>query len=70
MIGDAVLLDIKRKLLKAFGALLSDGQNMGLYLPGTGGKIGKFLEEERLLSEYACEKPEMFLEVSQIILPV
>ncbi|VDP82535.1 unnamed protein product [Echinostoma caproni] len=62
VIGDAVLLDIKRKLLKAFGSLLSDGQNMGLFLPGDGGKMGKFMEEERLLSEYACEKPEMLLE--------
>ncbi|KAF5403108.1 hypothetical protein PHET_03660 [Paragonimus heterotremus] len=62
VIGDAVLLDIKCKLLKAFGSQIIDGQNMGLFLPSEGGKMGKFLEEERLLSEYTGEKTHVDLE--------
>ncbi|KAF6779309.1 hypothetical protein AHF37_01076 [Paragonimus kellicotti] len=62
VIGDAVLLDIKCKLLKAFGSQIIDGQNMGLFLPSEGGKMGKFLEEERLLSEYTGERTHVDLE--------
>ncbi|KAF8568647.1 hypothetical protein P879_02331 [Paragonimus westermani] len=62
VIGDAVLLDIKCKLLKAFGSHIADGQNMGLFLPSEGGKMGKFLEEERLLSEYTGERTQVDLE--------
>ncbi|OON23427.1 hypothetical protein X801_00659 [Opisthorchis viverrini] len=36
---------------------------MGFYLPSGGGKLGKFLEEERLLSEYSGDKEELELEV-------
>ncbi|CAL8089523.1 unnamed protein product [Calicophoron daubneyi] len=62
VIGDAVLLQVKRRLTKAFGSILSDAQNMGLFFPGDGGKMGKFLEEERLLSEYTADRTEVTLE--------
>ncbi|CAH8666889.1 unnamed protein product [Dicrocoelium dendriticum] len=62
VIGDAVLWDTKLKLIKAFGGHFPDCYNMGLYLPGGGGKLGKFLEEERLLSEYTGTSSEITLQ--------
>lgn len=62
VIGDAVLWDIKLKLIKAFGSHFLECYNMGLYLPGGGGKLGKFLEEERLLSEYSGTMSEITLQ--------
>ncbi|GAA54811.1 SH3 and multiple ankyrin repeat domains protein 3, partial [Clonorchis sinensis] len=61
--GDAVIWDVKNKLLKAFDKQIPDSLNMGFYLPSGGGKLGKFLEEERLLSEYSGDKEELELEV-------
>ncbi|CAH8652172.1 unnamed protein product [Heterobilharzia americana] len=62
VIGDAVILDIKKKLLHTFGNLLNDSQNMGLYQPDEPSRKGKFLEEERLLSEYISGKIVISLE--------
>lgn len=63
MIGDAIILDIKKKLLFTLGDLLTDSQNMGLHLPDEPSRKGKFLEEERLLSEYISGKTIISLEV-------
>lgn len=62
VIGDAIILDIKKKLLFTLGDLLTDSQNMGLYLPDEPSRKGKFLEEERLLSEYISGKTIISLE--------
>ncbi|CAH8625437.1 unnamed protein product [Heterobilharzia americana] len=53
---------LKRKLLHTFGNLLNDSQNMGLYQPDEPSRKGKFLEEERLLSEYISGKIVISLE--------
>ena len=43
---------------------LTDGLNYGFYLPPSHGKAGKFLEEERLFSDYPTDPANMpFLEV-------
>ncbi|CAH8634051.1 unnamed protein product [Schistosoma intercalatum] len=62
VIGDAIILDIKKKLLFTLGDLLTDSQNMGLHLPDEPSRKGKFLEEERLLSEYISGKTIISLE--------
>ncbi|VDP60449.1 unnamed protein product [Schistosoma mattheei] len=62
VIGDAIILDIKKKLLFTLGDLLNDSQNMGLHLPDEPSRKGKFLEEERLLSEYISGKTIISLE--------
>ncbi len=44
---------------------LTDGLNYGFYLPPSNGKAGKFLEEERLFSDYPTDAANMpFLEVN------
>ena len=48
---------------------LRDPLNYGLYLLPSNGRAGKFLEEERLLSEYPIQGPIGFLEVSYLNFP-
>ena len=43
---------------------LRDPLNYGMYLPPVDGKAGKFMEEQRTLSEYPIQGPIGFLEVS------
>ena len=43
---------------------LQESFNYGLFLPPLNGKAGKFLDEERLLSEYPMAEPIGYLEVS------
>ena len=43
---------------------LQESFNYGLFLPPSNGKAGKFLDEERLLSEYPMSGPIGYLEVS------
>ena len=43
---------------------LQESFNYGLFLPPLNGKAGKFLDEERLLSEYPMSEPIGYLEVS------
>ena len=42
---------------------LQESFNYGLFLPPLNGKAGKFLDEERLLSEYPMAEPIGYLEV-------
>lgn len=42
---------------------LKDPLNYGLFLPPSGGRVGKFLDEERLLQEYPLPGPFGRLEV-------
>ena len=43
---------------------LEESFNYGLFMPPSNGKAGKFLDEERRLSEYALPGPIGYLEVS------
>ncbi|GFO28390.1 Sh3 and multiple ankyrin repeat domains protein 3 [Plakobranchus ocellatus] len=52
----------KSRVLTAFAKDLRDPLNYGLYLLPSNGRAGKFLEEERLLSEYPIQGPIGFLE--------
>ena len=42
-------------VLEEFSEQLYDPLNYGLYLPPTGGKAGKFLDEERPLDDYKLQ---------------
>ncbi|XP_038073650.1 protein shank-like isoform X2 [Patiria miniata] len=53
----------KMQLLKSLSKPLTDNLNFGLYLPPAHGKAGKFLDEERLFSDYPTDPASMpFLE--------
>ena len=45
---------------------LQESFNYGLFMPPSNGKAGKFLDEERRLSEYPFSGPIGYLEVSPI----
>ena len=49
---------------------LSESFNYGLFLPPSNGKAGKFLDEERRLSEYPFQGPLGFLEVRPTIIMI
>ncbi|XP_071791706.1 uncharacterized protein [Asterias amurensis] len=60
---DRPIWNSKMQLLKTVGSALTDGLNYGFYLPPSHGKAGKFLEEERLFSDYPTDPANMpFLE--------
>ena len=42
-------------VLEEFSEQLYDPLNYGLYLPPSGGKAGKFLDEERPLDDYKLQ---------------
>jgi len=42
---------------------LKDGLNYGLFCPPDNGRAGKFMDEERLLTDYALPGPIGYLEV-------
>lgn len=52
---DENIWDNKRMVLEEFSEQLYDPLNYGLYLPPTGGKAGKFLDEERPLDDYKLQ---------------
>ncbi|XP_074657452.1 uncharacterized protein LOC141910635 isoform X2 [Tubulanus polymorphus] len=52
----------KQTILATLAKDLKDGLNYGLYCPPMNGKAGKFLDEERILSEYPLQEPIGFLE--------
>jgi len=43
---------------------LQDGLNYGLFCPPDNGRAGKFMDEERLLTDYALPGPIGYLEVT------
>ena len=43
---------------------LQDGLNFGLFCPPDNGRAGKFMDEERLLTDYALPGPIGYLEVT------
>ena len=43
---------------------LQDGLNYGLFCPPDNGRAGKFMDEERLLTDYALPVPIGYLEVT------
>ena len=46
---------------------LEDGLNYGLFCPPDNGRAGKFMDEERLLTDYALPGPIGYLEVVSAI---
>ncbi|CAG5122612.1 unnamed protein product, partial [Candidula unifasciata] len=52
----------KQRILTAFAKDLKDALNYGLFLPPANGRAGKFMEEQRTLSEYPIQGPIGFLE--------
>lgn len=55
---------IKNLILSAYGSTLPDKLNYGIYMPPVNGKNGKFLLEDRPISEYPFPTPSISLEVS------
>jgi len=47
---------------------LRDGLNYGLFCPPDNGRAGKFMDEERLLTDYALPGPIGYLEVFGAVL--
>jgi hypothetical protein len=43
---------IKKQIVDKLGKGIEEALNFGVYLPGTEGKEGKFLDENRLLQDY------------------
>ena len=56
--------EINFRIFHPFPQELSESFNYGLFLPPSNGKAGKFLDEERRLSEYPFAGPIGYLEVS------
>eukprot|EP00051_Salpingoeca_urceolata_P011584 m.143926 g.143926 ORF g.143926 m.143926 type:complete len:1354 (-) comp17177_c1_seq1:132-4193(-) len=52
----------KQRVLERLAKNLVDAVNYGLYLPPAGGRAGKFLNEERMLGDYALTGPVGYLE--------
>ncbi|BFZ25284.1 hypothetical protein BsWGS_28323 [Bradybaena similaris] len=52
----------KQRILTTFAKDLKDALNYGLFLPPANGRAGKFMEEQRTLSEYPIQGPIGFLE--------
>jgi len=46
---------------------LQDGLNYGLFCPPDNGRAGKFMDEERLLTDYALPGPIGYLEVTVVL---
>ncbi|XP_076077149.1 uncharacterized protein LOC143047778 isoform X5 [Mytilus galloprovincialis] len=59
---DETVWHAKQRLLTNFPEDLRDSINYGLYMPPMNGRAGKFLDEERFLSEYPLQGPIGFLE--------
>ena len=62
----SVSIPVYKNLLILSLQELQESFNYGLFLPPLNGKAGKFLDEERLLSEYPMSEPIGYLEVSWI----
>ena len=60
----SVSIPVYKNLLILSLQELQESFNYGLFLPPLNGKAGKFLDEERLLSEYPMSEPIGYLEVS------
>jgi SH3/ankyrin repeat-containing protein len=60
---DEVIWEVKQQALAALPKELEECFNYGLFLPPSHGKAGKFLDEERRLSEYPFSGPIGYLEL-------
>lgn len=52
--------NIKKTLMEKIGSEIPEFLNYGLFLPGSGGKQGKFLDEKRVISHYNLENQVIF----------
>nr|QQY02477.1 SH3 and multiple ankyrin repeat domains protein 1 [Cryptocotyle lingua] len=58
-----LIYDVKSTVLKSITQPIKDKWNFGLFLPPSKGKAGKFLQEDRMLSEYPFENSVGHLEL-------
>ncbi|OQR73159.1 hypothetical protein BIW11_09915, partial [Tropilaelaps mercedesae] len=60
---DELIWDIKQTILSSLPKELKESFNYGLYCPPVNGKSGKFLDEERPVSDYPLMDPVAYLEL-------
>ncbi|KAI3386428.1 hypothetical protein SNEBB_000935 [Seison nebaliae] len=56
--SDRLIWTIKKDVIESCPPNVSDPYNMGLYLPPSNGRAGKFLDEARLLNNYPLQSNE------------